>query len=161
VRSLTALLSERSLSHHQQEPVFVGTHTARLTHFGATHILRRAARKAVSTKPSLECMRAIFAAVRHVVSCDGKALVAEHKQTRICFTIFAMRIDALPEDVDALRALVSQLSGARDAAIAESQRLTGQNDKLRHLLKQLQRAQFGRKRCDPVSGSLLRLSCCN
>jgi transposase len=62
-----------------------------------------------------------------------------------------MPIDALPDDVDALRALVSQLSGERDAAIAESQRLTEQNDKLRHLLKQLQRAQFGRKRCgDPT-----------
>ena len=54
VRSLTALLSERGLSHHQPEPVFVGTHTARLTRFGATHIVRRAAAQAESTKPSLE-----------------------------------------------------------------------------------------------------------
>jgi transposase len=56
-----------------------------------------------------------------------------------------MPIDAIPDDVVALRALVSQLSGERDAAIAESQRLTEQNDKLRHLLKQLQRAQFGQR----------------
>jgi len=42
---------------------------------------------------------------------------------------------------------VSKLSSERDAAIAESRRLTEQNDQLRHLLKQLQRAQFGRKRC--------------
>jgi transposase len=56
-----------------------------------------------------------------------------------------MLIDALPNDLDALRALVSQLSGERDAAIAESRRLTEQNDKLRHLLKQLQRAQFGQR----------------
>jgi transposase len=58
-------------------------------------------------------------------------------------SIFVMPIDAVPNDVDALRALVSQLSNERDAAIAESRRLTEQNDQLRHLLKQLQRAQFG------------------
>ena len=54
VRSLTALLSERGLSHHQPEPVFVGTHNERLTRFGATHIVRRAAAQAVSITPSLE-----------------------------------------------------------------------------------------------------------
>jgi uncharacterized coiled-coil DUF342 family protein len=58
-----------------------------------------------------------------------------------------MPIDAPANDLDALRALVSQLTSERDAAIAESQRLTEQNNQLRHLLKQLQRAQFGRKRC--------------
>jgi transposase len=56
-----------------------------------------------------------------------------------------MPMDAHPNDLDALRALVSQLSSERDAAIAESRRLTEQNDQLRHLLKQLQRAQFGRR----------------
>jgi hypothetical protein len=56
-----------------------------------------------------------------------------------------MPIDALPNDLDALRALVSQLSSERDVAIAESRRLTEQNDQLRHLLKQLQRAQFGQR----------------
>ena len=35
-----------------------------------------------------------------------------------------MPIDAVPDDVDALRALVNQLSSERDAAIAESRRLT-------------------------------------
>jgi hypothetical protein len=40
---------------------------------------------------------------------------------------------------------VGQLSSERDAAIAESRRLTEQNDQLRHLLKQLQRAQFGQR----------------
>jgi len=54
VRSLTALLRERGLSHHQPEPVFVGTHNDRLTRFGATHIVGRAAAQAVSTGPSLE-----------------------------------------------------------------------------------------------------------
>jgi transposase len=56
-----------------------------------------------------------------------------------------MPIDAVLDDVDALRALVNQLSSERDAAIAESRRLTEQNDQLRHLLKQLQRAQFGQR----------------
>jgi hypothetical protein len=54
VRSLTGLLSERGLNHHQPEPVFVGSHNARLTRFGATHIVRRAAAQAVSIRPSLE-----------------------------------------------------------------------------------------------------------
>jgi Transposase C of IS166 homeodomain len=56
-----------------------------------------------------------------------------------------MAIDVFPDDLDALRALVSRLSSERDAAIAESRRLTEQNDQLRHLLKQLQRAQFGQR----------------
>lgn len=62
-----------------------------------------------------------------------------------------MPTDALPDDIDALRALVSQLSLERDAALAESRRLSEQNDELRHLLKKLQRAQFGRRseRLDP------------
>jgi hypothetical protein len=46
-----------------------------------------------------------------------------------------MPIDAPANDLDALRALVSQLTSERDAAIAESQRLTEQNNQLRHLLK--------------------------
>ena len=56
-----------------------------------------------------------------------------------------MSIDALPNDVDALRALVSQLTSERDVALAERHRLTEENDKLRHLLKQLQRAHFGQR----------------
>ena len=56
-----------------------------------------------------------------------------------------MPIDALPNDLDALRALVSSLSSERDAAIEECRRVTEQNDRLHHLLRQLQRAQFGRR----------------
>src|SRR5277367_5331080 len=56
-----------------------------------------------------------------------------------------MPIDAVPNDLESLRALVNQLSSERDAAIAESRRLTEQNDQLRHLLKQFQRAQFGQR----------------
>src|ERR1039458_4545510 len=39
-----------------------------------------------------------------------------------------MPIDVLPNDLETLRALVNQLSSERDAAIAESRRLTEQND---------------------------------
>jgi hypothetical protein len=46
-------------------------------------------------------------------------------------SIFVVPIDALPNDLDALRALVSQLSSERDAAIVENQRLTEQNDSKR------------------------------
>ena len=56
-----------------------------------------------------------------------------------------MPIDALPDDLDALRALVSCLSSERDAAIEECRRAREQNDRLHHLLRQLQRAQFGRR----------------
>jgi transposase len=67
-----------------------------------------------------------------------------HNRLRIGFNC-RMSIDALPNDVDALRALVSQLTSERDVAMAESRRLTDENDQLRHLLKQLQRAQFGQR----------------
>jgi transposase len=56
-----------------------------------------------------------------------------------------MPTDPLPDDVDPLRALVSQLSSERDAAVAENRRLIEQNDKLCHLLKKPQNAQFGKK----------------
>ncbi|WP_245508862.1 tyrosine-type recombinase/integrase [Bradyrhizobium nanningense] len=54
VRSLTDLLSERGLANHEPRPIFVGVHNERLTRFGATHIVRRAASQAGSTRPSLE-----------------------------------------------------------------------------------------------------------
>jgi transposase len=62
-----------------------------------------------------------------------------------------MPIDASPDDLDALRELVAQLSSERDAALDECRRVMEQNDRLRHLLQQLRRAQFGRKseRLDP------------
>jgi transposase len=56
-----------------------------------------------------------------------------------------MSNDTPPTDLDALRALVSQLTNERDSAVAESRRLIEQNDQLRHLLNQLQRAQFGQR----------------
>jgi integrase/recombinase XerD len=54
VRSLTALMSERGLAQHEPRPIFVGAQNKRLTRFGATHIVRRAASKAVSIKPSMK-----------------------------------------------------------------------------------------------------------
>ena len=56
-----------------------------------------------------------------------------------------MPIDALPDDLEALRTLVSSLSSERDAAIEECRRVREQNDRFHHLLRQLQRAQFGRR----------------
>src|ERR1700687_4079528 len=62
-----------------------------------------------------------------------------------------MPIDASSDDLDSLRELVAQLSTERDAALAECKRVMEQNDRLRHLLQQLRRAQFGRRseRLDP------------
>jgi len=52
-QSLTALLSERGIAHHGPLPIFVGARNERLTRFGATHIVRRAAAAAVAIKPAL------------------------------------------------------------------------------------------------------------
>lgn len=57
----------------------------------------------------------------------------------------------LPVDVEALHALLARACTERDAAIAERDHALTQNDRLRHLLRQLQRARFGRssERLDP------------
>ena len=57
----------------------------------------------------------------------------------------------LPDDIAALRALVLTAWAERDAERAENERLTDQNDRLRHLLRQLQRMRFGRssEKLDP------------
>ena len=73
--------------------------------------------------------------------------------------------DQLPTDIDALQALIMAACAERDAAIAkcdaaiakcdaaiaERDQALSQMDRLRHLLRQLQRAQFGRRseRLDP------------
>ena len=54
-------------------------------------------------------------------------------------------VDPLPPDIEALQALVAAARAERDAAIAERDQALAQNDRLRHLLHQLQRAQFGRR----------------
>jgi transposase len=60
--------------------------------------------------------------------------------------------EILPDDIAALRALVLTAWAERDAERAEKARLieerdqfAGQNDRLRHLILQLQRMQFGRR----------------
>jgi len=60
--------------------------------------------------------------------------------------------DQLPTDIDTLQALVAAAWAERDAAIArcdaaraERDQVLSQMDRLRHLLRQLQRAQFGRR----------------
>jgi transposase len=59
---------------------------------------------------------------------------------------------SFPGDITALRALVLTAWDERDAERAENTRLieegdqiAGQNDRLRHLIRQLQRMQFGRR----------------
>ena len=51
----------------------------------------------------------------------------------------------LPTDIEALHALVAAARAERDAAIAERDQALSQIDRLRHLLRQLQRTQFGRR----------------
>ena len=51
--------------------------------------------------------------------------------------------DQLPTDVTALQALLVAARAERDAALAERDQALSQNDHLQHLLRQLQRAQFG------------------
>ena len=53
--------------------------------------------------------------------------------------------DQLPADIEALQALVAAARAERDAAVAERDQALSQNDRLRHLLRQLQRAHFGRR----------------
>src|SRR5258708_26345617 len=72
---------------------------------------------------------------------------------RLCSTSYMPPLaDSLPDDIDALRAFAISTIAERDAAIAERDgviserdRLIEQNDKFRHLIRQLQRMQFGRK----------------
>jgi transposase len=51
----------------------------------------------------------------------------------------------LPTDIEALHALVTAARAERDVAVAERDQALSQMDRLRHLLRQLQRAQFGRR----------------
>jgi hypothetical protein len=60
--------------------------------------------------------------------------------------------EILPDDIIALRALVLAAWAEPDAErsekarlIEERDQLAGQNDRLRHLIRQLQRMQFGRR----------------
>src|SRR3954451_20047731 len=50
-----------------------------------------------------------------------------------------------PDDVAALHAMLVAAWAERDAERAEKAQLAAQNDRLRHLIRQLQRLQFGRR----------------
>src|SRR4051812_17736857 len=53
--------------------------------------------------------------------------------------------EPLPNDLAALRAMLIEARAERDAERAEKVQLAAQNDRLRHLIRQLQRLQFGRR----------------
>ncbi len=53
VQALKSLMNKRGVAFHETRPLFVGTHEARLTRFGATHIVRRAVATATLTVPNL------------------------------------------------------------------------------------------------------------
>jgi integrase/recombinase XerD len=53
VKPLQVLMKERSLEGHEATSLFVGTHGARLTRFGATHLVRRAVAAATANMPEL------------------------------------------------------------------------------------------------------------
>jgi transposase len=52
-------------------------------------------------------------------------------------------LQSLPQDIEALRALILATFAERDAAVTERDILLAQNDRLRHLLLKLTRMQFG------------------
>src|SRR5258707_2288325 len=52
-------------------------------------------------------------------------------------------MQSLPQDTEALRALILATFAERDAAVTERDTLQAQNDRLRHLLLKLTRIQFG------------------
>src|ERR1051325_817545 len=53
--------------------------------------------------------------------------------------------EPLPNDVAALHAMLVAAWAERDAERAEKAQLAAQNDRLRHLIRQLQRLRFGRR----------------
>jgi integrase/recombinase XerD len=53
VKALQALMRERGIDQQHSGALFVGTHGARLTRFGATHIVRRAVAAATANMPEL------------------------------------------------------------------------------------------------------------
>jgi transposase len=54
-------------------------------------------------------------------------------------------VEPLPDDIAVLRALLVAAWAERDAERTENTRLAAQNDRLRHLIRQLQRLQFCRR----------------
>src|SRR3982751_775775 len=64
--------------------------------------------------------------------------------------------EPLPNDIAALHAMLVVAWAERDAERAEKVQLAAQNDRLRHLIRQLQRLRFGRRseKLDPDQLSL-------
>jgi transposase len=55
------------------------------------------------------------------------------------------RSDTLPNDIDALRALILAERAAREAVVAERDKLAARNERLEAILAEIRRAHFGRK----------------
>jgi site-specific recombinase XerD len=53
IKALRALMRERGLNGNDKHPLFVGTHGARLTRFGAIHIVRRSVAAVTASMPEL------------------------------------------------------------------------------------------------------------
>jgi integrase/recombinase XerD len=64
-RVLESLGKERGLGHEEREPIFVGARVGRLTRFGATHVVRRAVRRAAVHAPDLVRQRVSPHLFRH------------------------------------------------------------------------------------------------
>src|SRR5262245_47952241 len=88
-------------------------------------------------------------------SCDQLNQVADCTSREHANLFSVLRVsestDQLPTDVAALQALLVATRAQRDAVMAERDHLLSQYDRLQHLLRQLQRAQFGRssEKLDP------------
>ena len=74
---------------------------------------------------------------------------------------------SLPTDIDALHALIREersalasVMAARDAAFAERDQLAARNSKLEHILAEIRRAHFGRKRGPMAALVLLKQIVC-
>jgi transposase len=69
----------------------------------------------------------------------------------------SLAVDPLPDDVAVLHALILATRAERDAERAEKQTLIDQNDRLRHIIAQLQRMRFG-KRSEKLDPDQLNLA---
>jgi site-specific recombinase XerD len=67
-RTMRTLCRERALGHDERRPVFVGVHGERLTRFGATHLVRRAAARAAIEMPALAQSRVSPHLFRHTLA---------------------------------------------------------------------------------------------
>jgi transposase len=98
---------------------------------------------------------------QHRESCDLTHQICVLATTNRCESDWVANVseitNQLPSNITALQALVAAARAERDAAIVERDSALSQIDRLRHLLRQLQRAQFGR-RSEQLDGDQLRLA---